>query len=57
MWGNASGVMTAFGLLAFVGVVWWSYSSRQNRRFDEAAQLALDPEDREIPFDEMEQRS
>ena len=55
--GLASGLMIILMLLAFVAIVVWAYSRNQKRRFEEAAQLALDEEDREIPVDEMEKRS
>ena len=57
MWGNLSGVISALLILAFLGIFWWAWSGSQRRRFDEAAQLALDPEDRDIPLEQMEHRS
>jgi cytochrome c oxidase cbb3-type subunit 4 len=43
-------VITLLSFTAFLGIVWWAYSSRQEDRFDEAANL---------PFadDEMQQRT
>lgn len=32
-------VVTLLSLLAFVGIVWWAWSKRNQRAFDEAAQL------------------
>jgi cytochrome c oxidase cbb3-type subunit 4 len=31
---------------SFIGIVWWAYSSKRKHSFDEAANLALDDEDR-----------
>lgn len=56
MWGILSGVVTALLIIAFFGLFGWAWSKPQQRRFDEAAQLALDPEDRSIPLADMEQR-
>lgn len=43
-------VITVVLFISFLGIVFWSYSSRQKERFDEAANL---------PFadDEMQQRT
>ena len=57
MSGMLSGVVTALLIIAFLALFWWAWSKPQRRRFDEAAQLALDPEDQEIPVTEMAQRS
>ena len=55
-WGVLSGITTAILIIAFLGVVGWAYHRTNKRRFDEAAQLALDPKDREIDVEDMEQR-
>ncbi|MDX1570985.1 MAG: cbb3-type cytochrome c oxidase subunit 3 [Xanthomonadales bacterium] len=55
-WGIVSGIITAILIVAFLGVVGWAYTRSNRRRFDEAAQLALDPEDRNIDVEDMEQR-
>ena len=39
-----SGILTLVLLLAFLGIAAWAYSSRQRRRFDDAAQLPLTDE-------------
>ncbi len=57
MWGMFSGAFSALLIIAFLAMFWWAWSKGPKRSFDEAAQLALDPEDRSIPLDEMEQRS
>jgi cytochrome c oxidase cbb3-type subunit 4 len=33
------GISTAFLLVAFIGLVFWAYSSKQKKSFDEAANL------------------
>lgn len=55
-WGTAAGVATLIAMIAFVGIVLWAWSSRRRARFDEAARLALDPEDRESDIREKERR-
>ena len=50
------GIITGALLLAFIGLVIWAYSSKRKKSFDEAAQLALDEQDRSISVDQMEQR-
>ena len=48
-WGVASGIMLIIGILMFLGIVGWAYSSRRKADFEEAARLAVDdyePEDR-----------
>lgn len=32
-------------LIAFAGVMWWTFSKRQTSRFDQASQLPFDDED------------
>ena len=55
-WGVISGIVTAILIIAFLGIFSWAWSRKRQRRFDEAAQLALDPEDRDISVEEMEQK-
>ena len=55
-WGAISGVMTAILIVLFVAVFVWAFWPQHKRRFDEASQLALDEEDRDISIEEMEQR-
>ena len=38
-------IITALSLLAFVGIVFWAYSSRRKAQFDEAANLPFADED------------
>ena len=55
-WDQASGVMIILMILGFVAIVAWAYSHKRQRRFEEAAQLALDEEDRDIAVEDMEKR-
>lgn len=56
MWGILSGITTAILLVLFLVLIWWAASKHQKRRFDEAAQLALDPEDRSIDIEAVENK-
>lgn len=38
-------VWTVALLIAFIGIVYWAYSSRQKDRFSEAARLPLDDDE------------
>ncbi|MEZ5505835.1 MAG: cbb3-type cytochrome c oxidase subunit 3 [Gammaproteobacteria bacterium] len=33
------GIATVLAFAAFIGVCWWTFSGRQKKRFDEAANL------------------
>lgn len=35
-------LFTVLAFAAFIGIVWWAYSSRQKHAFDEAAKSVLD---------------
>ena len=39
-----SGILTAVCLAAFIGIVIWAYSSKQQARFEEASRLPLQDE-------------
>lgn len=39
------GISTAFLLLAFIGLVFWAFSKRRKKEFDEAANLPFADED------------
>ncbi|WP_439107816.1 cbb3-type cytochrome oxidase subunit 3 [Congregibacter sp.] len=43
------GISTAFLLFAFIGLVFWAYSSKQKQEFDEAANLPFADDD--VPQD------
>ncbi len=38
-------IWTVVVFITFIGIVWWAYSSRRKKDFDEAARLALDDSD------------
>jgi len=38
-------IVTALSFIAFLGVVFWAYSSKQKKRFDEAANLPFVDDD------------
>lgn len=39
-----SSVMTVISLIAFIGILYWAYSSKNKARFEELAKLPLDNE-------------
>lgn len=39
------GITTLLVMIAFLGICYWAYSSKQKKRFDEAAQLPFADED------------
>lgn len=41
-WGILHSIATLGAFIAFLVVVWWAYSPKNKRRFEEDAQLALD---------------
>ena len=44
--GVLHGLLTLLVMILFLGIVWWAFSSRQKKRFDEAANLPFaDDED------------
>ncbi|EGG98153.1 Cytochrome c oxidase subunit CcoQ [gamma proteobacterium IMCC2047] len=40
------GITTLLVMIAFLGVCYWAYSSKQKKRFDEAAQLPFADDDK-----------
>lgn len=36
------GIITAISLIAFIALVWWAWSGRQRKRFEEASMLPFD---------------
>ena len=40
------GIPTLLVMIAFLGVCYWAYSSKQKKRFDEAAQLPFADDDK-----------
>ncbi len=43
-WGVLHSIATVGAFVAFIAVVWWAYSPKNKKRFEEYAQLALDDE-------------
>jgi len=54
--GLLRGLFTLFMFLAFIGVVFWAWSSRRRKDFDDAAQLPLQ-DDTQIPSSSRADRS
>jgi cytochrome c oxidase cbb3-type subunit IV len=50
MWSLLSSVMTVVSLVTFIGIVFWAYSRKRKKSFDEAANapFAL-PDDADAP--------
>jgi cytochrome c oxidase cbb3-type subunit IV len=42
-------IVTVLTFIAFVGIVWWAYSDRRNKVYEEAAQMPLDDDSPFIP--------
>ncbi len=42
---TARAAITVLAFVAFLGIVYWAYTSRNRKRFDEAANLPFDDED------------
>jgi cytochrome c oxidase cbb3-type subunit 4 len=42
-------VLTVLMLVIFVGIVWWSYSSKRQQAFDEAAHMPFTEDDDSTP--------
>jgi cytochrome c oxidase cbb3-type subunit 4 len=43
--GFLRGLYTLFMFIAFIGIVWWAWSSRRKGDFEEAANLPLENDD------------
>lgn len=39
---NLRSIITVLSFLLFIGIVWWAYSDRRKKAYEEAALLALD---------------
>jgi cytochrome c oxidase cbb3-type subunit 4 len=48
------GLSTLFILLAFIGLIFWAYSSKRKKSFDEAANLPFADDDMHVEGDENE---
>ncbi len=45
--GIVGSIFTVIVLVIFIGIVWWAFSSRNKKKFDEAANLVFADEDKE----------
>lgn len=43
--GTISGIITAVLIIVFIGIVFWAYSRKRRKDFEEAARLPLEDED------------
>lgn len=41
-------IVTVLGFIGFLGIVWWAYSDRRKKTYEEAAMLPLDDDDGEM---------
>jgi cytochrome c oxidase cbb3-type subunit 4 len=49
-------LFTVLAFIAFVGIVWWAFSSRRKQAYDEAARLPLDDDPpAPLPGDDADQ--
>lgn len=42
-------LFTVLAFFAFIGIVWWAYSDRRKKTYDEAAMLPLDDDSPFVP--------
>ena len=45
--GIVGSIFTVIVFVCFIGVVWWAFSSRNKKKFDEAANLPFADEDKD----------
>lgn len=45
--GIIGSIFTVVVFVSFIGVVWWAFSKRNKDRFDEAANLVFDDEEKQ----------
>jgi cytochrome c oxidase cbb3-type subunit IV len=43
-------IFTVLAFIAFMGIVWWAYSDRRKKTYDEAALLPLDDDSPFVPM-------
>ena len=41
-------IVTVLSFAAFIGIVWWAYSSRRKQAYDVAARSLLDDDDKPV---------
>lgn len=44
-------VVTVLTFVAFIGIVWWAYSSRRKKDYEAAARMPLDDDDKPVHAD------
>ena len=54
--GTIGTIFTLIVFISFIGVVWWAFSSRNTKRFDEAANLPFADEEQKSKETHSEQR-
>ncbi|MDK9703308.1 MAG: cbb3-type cytochrome c oxidase subunit 3 [Sulfuritalea sp.] len=42
-------LFTVLAFIAFMGIVWWAYSDRRKKTYDEAAMMPLDDDSPFVP--------
>ncbi|MCM2308216.1 MAG: CcoQ/FixQ family Cbb3-type cytochrome c oxidase assembly chaperone [Sulfuritalea sp.] len=42
-------LFTVLAFIAFISIVWWAYSDRRKKTYDEAAMLPLDDDSQFVP--------
>ena len=42
---SASSIMTVVSFITFIGILWWTFSSKRRQDFDSAAQLPFADDD------------
>lgn len=47
-------IFTVIVFIAFVGVLYWAFTSRNKARFDEAANIIFEDDDNQQPNDKQE---
>lgn len=45
--GIVGSIFTVIVFICFIGIVWWAFSSRNKKRFDEAANLPFADEEKD----------
>ncbi len=43
--GTLQSIATVSAFIAFIAIVWWAYSPKNRKRFEEDAKLAMDDEE------------
>ena len=43
--GILSGIVTVVFIVVFIGIVWWAFSARNKKRFEDAGRMPFDTDD------------